>query len=233
MGRHIKRTRSVNWVSRNYINRRTEDRRSTSIEKTLRKLISYINPLLWGISKIEYHSLPSGNLKVIITGVNTKKFLQIRDIIQNFTINPGKSLHQDLDGSLPQVEFVLQELPYNYLDPSILAKSIAGKKNHREILFGDINFWSEDGVGKNAPMFQLTRSGDSNAVHVINGIRIEIKGITGKMTMSKKVIKTFGTLRFNSSDSVIDFGEARNFNKKGIIGVKVWIRSEALPSTSF
>ena len=204
MGRYIKRTKIVNWKNNNYINRRAEYLIKMSKKQTLRTIISYINPLLWGISKIEYHSYNNNNL-IIITGTKSSELNHIKNIIQSIP-----------NYYIPKL--ILQELPYNYLDPLILAKSIAGKKN-KEILRGDINFNSENSM-INAPIFQLT-SIDNHSSQVINGIRIEIKGITGKMTMSKKIIKTFGTLKLSCHNSIIDFGIAK---KKGI-GVKVWISS--------
>jgi hypothetical protein len=177
MGRNIKIKGILNWKSRIYINRREELKVNKSKEKRLKELINYINPLLWGISKIEYHYI-YGKLKMIISGSYLNR---IKNLMK---IEP--------------VEIILQELQYNYLDPTILARTIAGNKKSRGEIIGEIK-------------------GE------IKGIRIEIKGITGKMTMSKKIIKNYGNLKFNSSGSIIDVGEARNYNKKGIISVKVWI----------
>jgi ribosomal protein S3 len=43
------------------------------------------------------------------------------------------------------------------------------------------------------------------------------------MAMSKKLIKSIGSHQFNSSNSIIEYGFAKSFNKKGITGIKVWI----------
>lgn len=179
------------------------------------------------------------------TNINSS-FFPLRGLEEGNKSNPPfESLFPPLGGLVEGrgniIELIFQEVFYNYLDPYILAKSIAEIKNkkgltnfpRRGLGEGNFNFWSEFGNKNNylqslgekferneTTPFENTQSSVSQC---INGIRIEIKGITGKMTMSKKIIKTFGTLKFNSSDSIIDFGEAKNFNKKGIIGVKVWI----------
>nr|NP_043749.1 ribosomal protein S3 [Allomyces macrogynus]AAC49250.1 ribosomal protein S3 [Allomyces macrogynus] len=227
MSRHLKRAQSAHWKSRNYISRRTEWKVSMSQCHFIYKLISSVNPLLWGISKIEYHSLSNGKLKVIVTGMKIFDGTLLRSLFNMRQQHLGNSLNPFLslfNTHWTQIELLRQSLPYNYLDPELLARSIAGRKVSKGV-FGDIPFWSPDGGNiKNATMFGPMKNPEIlDSRHVITGIRIEIKGITGKMTMSKKVIKTFGTLRFNSSDSIIDFGEASSMTARGIIGVKVWI----------
>lgn len=224
----------LNWKSRIYINRRVELKNLKVVKNRLKELITkYINPLLWGISKIEYHKTKQ-SLIVIIIGSN-KALNRIKQILtlvrsnrgegakiegkdsENKVRKEGESLLTKFINYTPKglrscdennFEIILQELPYYFVDPILLARTIAGKRNNGGY---ENNFEKE--------LITLVSERSLN----VNGIRIEIKGITGKMTMSKKIIKTFGTLKFNSSDSIIDIGEARNFNKKGIIGVKVWI----------
>lgn len=206
MGRNLKIRGILNWFSRDYIYRRAAPQRS--IERILDEWISNINPNQRGISKIEYHYLSNGKLKVIISGINTciKNLKNFQDYF--FYISERRGVNE------PSIEFILQELPYNYLSPILLAKSIAGRLQFTPGL-NEINYWLEN---------EMKRIQESRKKNIgINGIRIEIKGITGKMTMSKKIIKTYGTLKFNSSDSIIDVGYARNLNIRGILGVKIWI----------
>nr|QRH18110.1 ribosomal protein S3 [Blastocladiella sp.] len=216
MGRHIKRSHRVhNTQALYFTSRRIAIKMAMSTERKIRKLIEYTTPLNWGIGTIEYHSGPNGILRVIITSTKMGgNFLgtYVANSIRRATLN----------GIIPKVEFQLRELPYNYLDPSLLAKTIAGNKGRTgENLLGDMKK-IEDHILKNYKNVPFEGEKASTS-KLINGIRIEIKGITGKMTMSKKTIKNFGTLKFNSDHSIIDFGEARNFNTRGILGVKVWI----------
>jgi hypothetical protein len=62
----------------------------------------------------------------------------------------------------------------------------------------------------------------------IQGIRILINGINGKMTECNHIILNYGTLQFNNTNSIIYYGQSRNNNNKGIISVKVWISYSAL-----
>lgn len=207
MGRHIKNTQILNWMtSRVSVLRRTETLNRAAIMKTITKIISFITPLQLAMTNVEFHSGPNQVLKIIISGTKSSELNEIKKVLE--TILASISF-----GFAPKCEILIQEISSDSLkfDPIILAKAIASDRNHRKILGSHI--WSHF-VGASSSLTQ------SN----ITGIRIEIKGIAGKMTMSKKIIKTFGTLKFNSSSSIINFGEARSIgNQRGIIGVKVWI----------
>jgi hypothetical protein len=75
------------------------------------------------------------------------------------------------------------------------------------------------------PDWQLLRSPEYNRrVHtVIAGIRIQVSGVKG--AKKARETKSFGNFGFPDYFSLIDYGTATKFDKKGSTGVKVWIRS--------
>lgn len=232
MGRHIKNSKILNWMTTRIPNgnlRRTEALNRTAIIKTISKIISYITPLQLAMTNLEFHSGPNQELKIIISG--TKSQNEIIKKASNLTsasvLNIILRNRNTFSNFASTYKISVQEISEDSLkfDPIILAKAIASDRNHRKLLGSHI--WTQNFSGlltDKATEGNIASNDCIGGLGSITGIRIEIKGIAGKMTMSKKIIKTFGTLKFNSSSSIINFGEARSINnQRGLIGVKVWI----------
>jgi ribosomal protein S3 len=182
------------WRSRKYI--------SENLLREKEKIVSWILKGLniYPISKIEYHYIALNKLNIIIYySGGIKRKLEGEELL---LVN---GLLEKLFNKKINLLFI--NLSYPYLDAQILAQYILYKYSIRAGLSGHSIH----------SIINLIRTNE------IKGIRVEIKGLSGKMAMSKKLIKSVGINQHNSSNSIIDYGFAKLLNKKGIIGIKVWI----------
>lgn len=111
-----------------------------------------------------------------------------------------------------KVNLLFINLSYPYLDAQILAQYILEKTSAQGGITGIVSL-----------LRILLKEDILSLSKFISGIRVEIKGLSGKMLMSKKIIKSVGKGGFNSSNSIREYGFVKSLNKKGIIGIKVWI----------
>jgi len=200
------------WRSRKFISRSNPNqiKRIEKKEKIVKKLISFLEKDSILISKLEYHHL-SSSIIFIIYGIK-------KSIKSSISINLIPIITHYLEKLFnKKIELYFINLSYPYLDPQILSQYILMKLNRSQRISSITKILNP------LQKLVLKNSRKENNINKINGIRVEIKGLSGKMAMSKKLIKSIGSHQFNSSNSIIEYGFAKSLNKKGITGIKVWI----------
>jgi len=198
------------WKSRKFISRSNPNQRKRieKKEKIVKKLISFLEKDSILISKLEYHHL-SSSIIFIIYGIK-------KSIKSSISINLIPIITHYLEKLFnKRIELYFINLSHPYLDPQILSQYILMKLNRSQRISSITKILN--------PLQKLVLKSSSKNINKINGIRVEIKGLSGKMAMSKKLIKSIGSHQFNSSNSIIEYGFAKSLNKKGITGIKVWI----------
>lgn len=223
MGRKNLQIKSLfNWKSREFLTKKN-NKIIRNKEELVKNLLNNLGPLL--ISKIEYHHISNLNLKIIVYGTKKSIDLISNKNLSSYSTSSSIIIKEYLEKLFnKKVELVFITVPYSYLYADILAQYISIILKNSSTQRMNLITYIFDKIKK-----VIINNKKDNILHSykdlnnICGIRIEIKGISGKMAMSKKLIRSIGTHQFNSHNSIIEYGFTKLLNKKGIIGIKVWI----------
>jgi hypothetical protein len=200
--------------SRTSVSRKTEALRRADLRSHLNLITSFVIPFNLQVSTtLQFKP----NKVQIILGLNNQPLMSGGTPIERIleVISASIPVLSKNAGKVPEI--LIQESPSASLkfDPIIVARTLVNS--------GVIqNSHSPQSIAQILRSFSQALSG-LNDLGIL-GIRIEIKGLVGKMTMrNNKVVQSYGSLKLQSSSSVIHFGQAKSIEDAGGVFCKVWI----------